>query len=444
MSHNSESIPSGRAILPIPWLERQNKFVFLLFCGMACFITYCSMYAFRKPFTSATYNGKFLWGVDFKMMLIIFQLLGYTVSKFIGIKIVSELDPSKRISALILLMSAAWLTLLLFAVTPYPYNAGWMFVNGLPLGMIWGVVFSFIEGRRQTEFLGAFMASSFIVASGVVKAVGLSILQHLQANEFWMPFITALLFIPLLLLGIWMLQQIPPPDEEDEKLRSPRIPMDKKRRNEFLKNFGPGILIAVLIYVMLTIFRDLRDNFAVELWTALGFANAPSILIYSELPVGVGVLIIIASMIAIKNNKKVLDLSMYMVITGGVLLLTMTYLLDIGIIGPAVWMIILGFALYLPYIVFHTMLFERWIAHFRNRGNIGFLMYLADAAGYFGSILVLLYKNFGEKSLNWLEFFRRTAFQTGFIITILAILLILYFRKKENQEPKVQTMLYEE
>jgi hypothetical protein len=53
-----------------------------------------------------------------------------------------------------------------------PYNVSFLFLNGLPLGMVWGAVFSFLEGRRFTELLGAGMASSFIASSGIVKATG--------------------------------------------------------------------------------------------------------------------------------------------------------------------------------------------------------------------------------------------------------------------------------
>jgi hypothetical protein len=102
------------------------------------------MYAFRKPFTAATYDGLRLWGVDYKILLIITQLIGYTISKYIGIKLVSELTARNRVKILILLLSIAWFSLFLFAITPFPYNLPFMFLNGLPLGMIWGVVFGFL------------------------------------------------------------------------------------------------------------------------------------------------------------------------------------------------------------------------------------------------------------------------------------------------------------
>ncbi len=53
---------------------------FVLFAAIAAFITYLSMYAFRKPFSAGTFDGLFLWGIDYKILLIISQLIGYTLS----------------------------------------------------------------------------------------------------------------------------------------------------------------------------------------------------------------------------------------------------------------------------------------------------------------------------------------------------------------------------
>ena len=42
---------------------------FILHASLAAFITYLSMYAFRKPFTAATYDGLKLWSIDYKILL---------------------------------------------------------------------------------------------------------------------------------------------------------------------------------------------------------------------------------------------------------------------------------------------------------------------------------------------------------------------------------------
>ena len=72
----------------------------------AAFTCYFCMYAFRKPFTAITYDGE-AWGMSYKITLILAQLFGYTLSKFIGIKVISELKPKARPLALIALIGVA-------------------------------------------------------------------------------------------------------------------------------------------------------------------------------------------------------------------------------------------------------------------------------------------------------------------------------------------------
>lgn len=415
-------------------LELRSGLFFSVFCMSAAFITYCSMYAFRKPFTAGVFADMRLWGVDYKIILITTQVLGYMLSKFIGIRVVSEMTPGRRVLSILGLIGIAWGALLLFGMTPYPYNFIWLFFNGLPLGMIWGIVFSFLEGRRNTELLGAGMSASFIVASGLVKAVGKTFVESYGISEFWMPFLTGLVFVPTLLLGVWMLSKIPPPSEEDEAERTKRIPMDRAQRWAFFRSFAPGIILMVLVYTALTIFRDLRDNFAVELWAGLGYADTPQVLLTAELPIAISVFVIIAFMIVIKNNQVAFFANIFMILLGGLLLLITTYLFQQGLLHPAAWMILVGFGMYLSYVSYHTMLFERWIALFRYQSNIGFLMYVADAFGYLGSVGILFYKNFSSPDLDWLNFILKVSYVIGILIVALSLLAFIYFRIRQKQE----------
>jgi hypothetical protein len=413
-------------------LKKNTDLSFIIKASCAVFITYLSMYAFRKPFTAAQYNNLSLWGVDYKILLIITQLIGYTISKYFGIKVISELTASKRTITLILLMAVSWVSLFFFAIVPAPYNLPFIFLNGLPLGMIWGVVFSYIEGRRHTELLGVAMASSFIISSGIVKGVGSYLLISMQVSEMWMPFITGLIFLPVLFLGVYLLHSLEQPNEDDINARTERLPMDAKQRKAFLKRFAPGILFSVLIYVCLTVFRDLRDNFAVEFWNSIGMTNVPTMLVFSELPIAFLVIIIIGSMIFIKNNKNAFFINFLIVFIGGILLLLSTLLFYNQLMSPTYWMIIVGFSMYLPYIAFHALFFERWIAYFKIKSNIGFLMYIADAAGYLGSTLVLLFKNFNSIQYSWVSFFTYSAMVTSIFIIVLSIANFLYFKKQDK------------
>ena len=372
-------------------------------CIAAALITYMSMYAFRKPLSAATFEGLTYWGIDYKIIALISQVAGYTCSKFLGIRIVSSMKPRQRQAYLLGLIGTAWVALFFFAWIPRPYNVVCLVVNGLPLGMIFGIVISFLEGRRNTELLGAGLCISFITASGIVKSVGQFLIFQLGVNDFWMPFLTGLVFGPALLLGVWLLGKIPPPSAEDMALRSARTPMTGHERRKFFRDFSCGVVLSVMIYAILTVYRDLRDNFSVELWAQMGYEGNSGILAFSE--------ICIAAL---------------------VLLFASTWMFARGGLTPLLWMILSGFSIFLCYFCFHTMFFERWIALSRYTSNISFLICLSDAFGYLGSVGVLVYKNFFSHQTDWLTFISSAAYVAGAAITFLAIGLYLYFRHKEK------------
>ena len=75
------------------------------------------------------------------------------------------------------------------------------------------------------------------------------------------------------------------------------------------------------------------------------------------------------------------------------------------------------------------------IATFRIKGNAGYLIYVADAFGYLGSMAVLLYKNFGQSKLSWLRFFINSTYFIAIIGTVIALLSLFYFKRKYKKEP---------
>jgi hypothetical protein len=143
-----------------------------VYASLICFLTYASVYAFRKPFTVGSFSdGPTIFGLAFKDALVISQVLGYMFSKFYGIKFIAELKHVGRGKSILFLVGISWLSLFLFAIVPAPYSVLFLFTNGFPLGIIWGIVFSFVEGRKATDFIGAALAVSFIFSSGFVKSV---------------------------------------------------------------------------------------------------------------------------------------------------------------------------------------------------------------------------------------------------------------------------------
>jgi len=133
-------------------------------------------------------------GLDYKNILVIAQVLGYTVSKFYGIKFISELNKVGRGWSILMLIILSFIPLLLFPLFKSPWNIVFLFFNGLPLGVLWGLIFSFVEGRKTSDFIGATMAVSFIVSSGFVKTVGKWLQLTYMLQEKWIPFYTGLIF----------------------------------------------------------------------------------------------------------------------------------------------------------------------------------------------------------------------------------------------------------
>lgn len=414
-------------------LEQAGNWPFSTWCIVAAFSTYFCMYAFRKPFTAGTFEGEMLVGINYKTVLVVSQVLGYTLSKFIGIKVISEMEAGRRAMGVLVLVGLAHLCLLLFGVTPAPYNFVFLFLNGLPLGMVFGLVLSFLEGRRLTEALTAGLCASFIMSSGVVKTVGRSLVVHAGVSEYWMPFWTGMMFLPPLLFFVWMLSQIPPPRPEDVTSRSERKPMSRADRKRFFAAHGLGISLLVATYSLLTVIRSVRDDFAVEIWRDLGEAGKPAIFAYSETLVMLAVVAINGAAILIRNNRRALQTALGTILIGFLVVLAAVWGLRQGWFSGFGFMILAGIGMYVPYVAFHTTLFERMIAVFRGTINIGYLMYLADAVGYLGYVAVMLFRNSSRSSVDYLDFFLISTTTICLIAIVLMSVCVWHFQCKIAQ-----------
>ena len=356
---------------------------------VAAFGAYFCMYGLRKPFTAASYDGAEAFGIGLKPALVTSQVLGYTLSKFIGIRVVSEMHPRWRAAALAALVLAAEGALLAFAVVPRPWNVVCLFVNGLPLGMVFGLVLAPLEGRRLTELLTAGLCASFILAGGVMKSTGAWLLA-VGVSEKWMPAAAgAIYLIPLVAFTV-MLHAVKPPSAEDRAARSERRPMNRHDRRNFLARYGGVVMAVVVVYVLANVIRNLRDDFAPEIWRALGVTAAPAVFTQTEVLVAGGVLVASGAAVWIQDNRRVFAFSLAVCGTGFTLLAAAILAQTAGLVNGFTFMVLTGLGLSLPYVAIHTTVFERLLAMTREPGTIGFLMYVADAFGYLAYVGLML------------------------------------------------------
>jgi len=416
--------------MPIEKKIVHREWISTMLAAVAAFCVYTCMYAFRKPFTVAAFTGYHYLGIDYKIWLIIAQTAGYTLSKFSGIRFIAELKHKGRFFIILKFISISWSALLLFAIVPRPYNIIFLLINGFPLGIIYGLVFSYLEGRRATELLGAVLATSFIFASGFSQSVGKFVLLVWNVSEFWMPYITGLIFFIPLLFFTWLLDKTPEPTSADIKLRTQRLPMNKGQRKTFIYTFLPGLLLLIVTYVMLTILRDYRSNFASEIWGELVPGATASVFTKSEIPASVIVLIMMSMLILVKNNIRALLINHAIIMAGFFCCLGCTVLYMNQIISPFWWMTLTGVGLYMGYVPFNCMLFERLIASFKYVSTAGFIIYVADAFGYLGSDAILIIKNFGHVSLSWSDFFINLVIIISISGMVLTALSSVYFLRK--------------
>jgi hypothetical protein len=412
----------------------KRQILVALYAAAVAFLTYACIFAYRKAFTVATFEGISFWGINYQTLLIISQGMGYMVSKFYGIKFISELKRLGRWKTSIVLIGAAWLCLLVFAVVPAPYGMIFLFGNGFMLGFMWGIIFSYVEGRRATDFIGAAMAVSFVFAGGFSRSVAVWLRDSWQVPEQWLGFMTGLVFLLPLILFMILLEKVPGPDTADIQERSIRQPMTREERKQFVKLFGGGLIAVVLTYLFLTIMRDLRDNFMANMWNELGYGQKPAIFTKTETITSLIVLVMMSLLVVVRKNIKALRLIHWVIAAGFILAGISSALFLSGALDGALWMQLVGLGLYMGYIPFNCIYFERLIAAFKIAGNVGFLIYVADAWGYLGSMSVMLTKEVFKLQLTWIQFYPACVVIFSVAGVAATIYSLVYFNRKYQRK----------
>ena len=416
------------------WLDRRSGTAFVLYASGAAFAAYSCMYAFRKPFAVGHFAGLEFLGMDYKTLIVIAQVIGYMLSKFLGIRVIAELGRTRRPLLLLVLIGSAEAALVLFAVVSPPWNFVFLFLNGIPLGMVWGVVFSYLEGRRSTDLMTLGLCVSFIVASGFVKTVGKWILGW-GVSEFAMPALAGALFFLPLLICAFLLENLPPPSADDEALKTRRIPMSGADRKAFFTAFFPGLILMIAAYLLLTAYRDFRDNYMADIWEMLGFGRSAAVFTATEVPVAAGVLVLLALIMRVRDNYRALVINHLAVFGGFVVVGLATLLFQAGLLSAPVWMALVGFGLFMGYVPFNGIIYDRLIAVFRYPSNAGYLIYVGDFVGYLASVVVLGYKSFFQKTASYYSFFVAGSYVLSLVGSVLTALSLAYFASRRKAWP---------
>lgn len=98
------------------------------------------------------------------------------------------------------------------------------------------------------------------------------------------------------------------------------------------------------------------------------------------------------------------------------------------------WLFLQSLSLYIVYLSFQTLFFERFIACFKIKGNVGFFIATIDFIGYTGTVCVLLFKEFCSPDINWMEFYNQFSGWVGIVCSIAFIGSAIYLMQRYKLE----------
>lgn len=415
--------------------KRLSDFLFILWAGGAALLSYSLVYALRKPFTAASFENAEFFDMDYKVVVTISQILGYVVSKFIGIKLISELQSEERFKFILTSVLLAEASLILFGLLSTPFNVAAMFLNGLSLGCMWGVIFSFIEGRRVTDILASLLGVSMVISSGTAKSVGLYVMNHLHVSEFWMPALIGAVALPLLLLLGWALNKLPEPNKEDIAMKSERETLNGKQRWELFKSFMPFLSMLFIANIAIVVLRDIKEDFLVNIIDVSAYS--PWLFAQIDSVVTLIILGIFGLMVLVKDNLKALSVLFGLIIAGMIVMSIVSFGQQQLRLSPVIWLFIQSLCLYIAYLTFQTIFFDRFIACFRIRGNVGFFIVTTDFLGYTGTVVVLVLKEFCNPDIDWAVFYNQFAGYVGIFCCVTFVCSFVYLHQRFRKETGV-------
>ena len=219
---------------------------------------------------------------------------------------------------------------------------------------------------------------------------------------------------------------------EDIDDRVERRPMYKAERKAVVKEFGLGLILFIVSYVLLTAYREFRDNFMPEILNELGYGGQTALFTKTELPIAIIVLLLMASMRWVTNHTKAFLIIQSLLLLGAVIIALCTLLYQMQIINPIFWLIGVGFGAYVAYSMCNSLYFERMLAAFKYTATVGFMITLADYYAYFGSLTVLFYKNFFHTDTPNVTFFVYASYFLSGAYFLMVVVSMFYFIRKRN------------
>lgn len=113
------------------------------------------------------------------------------------------------------------------------------------------------------------------------------------------------------------------------------------------------------------------------------------------------------------------------------------------IMPTTTWLFLQSLCLDMAYLSFQTIFFERFIACFKIKGNVGFFIITIDFVGYLGTLGLLLFKEFYATHIDWASFYNYMSLYIGIACCLAFIGSLIYMvqevRKYKQVPPSAKT-----
>lgn len=404
-------------------LQATSKILFTLYGGLSSFCLYVCVYVYRRSFQVVPLDEKWTEDIYLKDAVVFAQTAGLLIAKLYGIQYNAEAKRYNVTVHLLVAIAAAECSLIAYAVVENFWKPFAIFFNGLPLGVVWGLLVTFLEGRETSDAMLLMLAEGFLIGNGLVKAVCKWVLDRGRIDKFVMPAVMGAAVYPLVLFFSWLLYQFPGPSRADEHSRTARMAMFSKEREIFVNSQWVGLCLLFFAYMFLMAFKEFRDFYMNDILSERGEQVDFGKYLITDVSSGLLIMACLGGSGCIKDSRRAMQFIFLMSGFGSAIIFT-TLIMDLALgLGTNVWWILLGAGNYIGYVAYNSIAFERLIAYTRFDSTLAFPMVLCDLAGYLGSVSTLLFAPLSNK----LAVLRVLGFVGSIVTMILWALATAYY-----------------
>lgn len=396
---------------------------------------------FMLPENLAHQHFARFFGVDTTLQeaLVLAFSLGFGIAKFPAVPVMtSSFVFRHRFATIVLLIVSA----ICFTGLPLAFSDGQpqlsamgLFLGCFPQSWIYGGMVTYLEGRRSTEMLMAVM-TFFSVSGGSASRGFAEAVLNFGMNPVWMPFLIAVCVLPPVMFLFFILDRSPLPDAMDIAQRRKRTAMTSKERQLFVLSWWPGLTLIIFAYMMITALRQFRDLFCHDLLTAANGGITPSPLIVAclDLPGALTAFVTIAACGRFGNNVQAFVAMIILMIMLLLSICASTLAYSLKLISGVSWQYCVSIGLYGTYAILSgSPLYDRLLAAASPTGGTSaFLIFASDCIGYAATIVLLLWKTFGQKgpSADILAQFIGVAHLLSIASVACFLLALVYFKRR--------------